>query len=71
MDWGDYDQAWEASGPTFKKAIGRDRWNEMMAERSGQGRVTSRRVVQAQFIPPSPGLAAGEYFAVRYDVGFS
>jgi hypothetical protein len=72
VDNGSYAQSWDESATSFKGAVGKEKWQEMLkGVRAPLGNVTSRKLKSAEYTTSLPGAPDGEYVVIQYDTSFT
>jgi hypothetical protein len=71
VDGGKYGESWENTSQTFKTAVTRDQWEQVMqARRVPLGKLVSRKLKSAEYKTSLPGAPDGEYVVIQYDTSF-
>lgn len=71
VDSGKFGQSWDDSASSFKAAVTREQWEQMLhATRDPLGKVQSRKLKSATYTKSLPGAPDGEYVVIRYDTSF-
>jgi hypothetical protein len=70
-DAGDGAGSWEQAAKTFKAAVAREKWTQMLSGvRPPLGKVVSRRLASRQYTEKLPGVPEGKYVVIQYDTVF-
>jgi hypothetical protein len=71
IDNSQYTKSWETAAEPFKKAIGKEQWNQSLdAIRKPLGNVIKRGVKSKQYMTSLPGAPDGEYVVIQYETSF-
>jgi hypothetical protein len=71
VDAGRFDDSWEAAAKSFKTAVKKDQWRDMVsAVRGPLGNVLSREVRSAEYRTTLPGAPDGEYVVIQFATSF-
>lgn len=70
-DTGDFGATWDEASSSFKGAITKPRWKEMVSGvRPPLGKVVSRTLKSAEYTTTVPGAPDGEYVVIQYATSF-
>lgn len=71
VDEGMYGDSWETAAAYFKRAIAKEKWDQMLtAVRSPLGRVVSRELISKMYTQSLPGAPDGEYVVIQFATSF-
>ena len=71
VDEGKYGDSWETAAAYFKRAITREKWEQMLtAVRNPLGRLVSREIVSKMYSQSLPGAPDGEYVVIQFAASF-
>jgi hypothetical protein len=66
-----YGDSWEAAAAYFKRAIARQKWEQMLtAVRNPLGRMVSRELISKTYSQSLPGAPDGEYVVIQFATSF-
>lgn len=72
VDQTKYAESWDQASTTFKGAVAKEKWQEMVKSvRSPLGDVVSRKLKSAEYTTSLPGAPDGEYVVIQYDTSFA
>ena len=71
VDEGIYGDSWETAAAYFKRAITKEKWEQMLtAVRSPLGRPVSRELSSKTYTQSLPGAPYGEYVVIQFATSF-
>jgi hypothetical protein len=71
VDEGMYGDSWETAAAYFKRAITKEKWDQMLtALRNPLGRVVSRELISKTHTQSLPGAPDGEYVVIQFETSF-
>lgn len=71
IDQGNYDEAWDQTGPQFKKIVSKDNWVKWVAAYCrALGPVSTRILEKASYTGKIPSLPPGQYVLFKYATSF-
>lgn len=71
VDSGDYAKSWDTAAAYFKRAVTKEKWDEMLkGVRPPLGKVLSRKVKSKDYATSLPGAPDGEYVVIQFETSF-
>jgi hypothetical protein len=71
VDKGMYGDSWETAAAYFKRAITKEKWEQMLtAVRNPLGRMVSRELISKTYSQSLPGAPDGEYVVIQFATSF-
>ena len=71
VDEGMYGDSWETAAAYFKRAITKEKWEQMLtAVRNPLGRMVSRELISKTYSQSLPGAPDGEYVVIQFATSF-
>ncbi len=72
VDSGSYAESWDQAADVLKSAVTKQDWEtKIKSVREQTGKLTSRKLQNAQYTETLPGAPAGKYVVLQYDSVFA
>lgn len=71
VDEGMYGESWETAAAYFKRAITKEKWEQMLtAVRNPLGNLVSREIISKTYTQSLPGAPDGEYVVIQFKTAY-
>lgn len=71
VDAGNYAESWNETAESFRSAVKKEQWPQMLtAVRKPLGKVVSRKVLAKQYTESLPNAPKGKYVIIQFDTAF-